>query len=157
MSKRELIEAEVEATNNRIEEIVSAIAQLKDDCDQYSDEFDAILDDDDMMIGSERNTAVVICGITFSRSRILKELDEVAYRTELLNYVDGLRTEDLKGFDELNTEQEELEAKLDDLKDELDENTCPECGEQTKVEMVDQEVGDVIVEEKCCTCCDWRE
>jgi hypothetical protein len=110
MSKRELIEAEVEATNNRIEEIVSEISHLKDDTDKYEDEFDAILDEEE----------VVICGITFSRSRILKELDEVAYRQELLNYVDALRDEDLCGFDELNTEQEELEAKLDDLKDEMD-------------------------------------
>ena len=147
MSKREQIEAEVEATNNRIEEIVSEIAHLKDDTDKYEDEFDAILDEED---------DVVICGITFSRSRILKELDEAGYRQELLNYVDALRDEDLAGFDELETEQEELESKLDDLKDELDD-TCPECGEETRMKMFDDDCGDGMHEEKCCIECDWRE
>jgi hypothetical protein len=64
---------------------------------------------------------VVICGITFSRSAILKDMDPIAYDTELANFFDA------QGFD-IDAEEEE-DSEYDGQPDEHTEwmDFDPDC------------------------------
>lgn len=59
--------------------------------DEAVEQFDEFLD--------EITGEVVILGMTFLPSRILKETDPIAYRESLFNYIDGegIDSDDLEG------------------------------------------------------------
>ena len=66
---------------------------------KYINEYDAETMYDEML---DENGPVMVCGMAFSPSRILKELDSVAYNCGLADYLDacGLTTY----FDEADEE-----------------------------------------------------
>ena|SRR5579859_4351971 len=74
---------------------------------ENTDEYDEVLD---------QEGPVEICGLTFDASRIVKELDETAYRCGMNDYNDGEITE-------LNEEIEALEADLKEAEEEEKEAT----------------------------------
>jgi predicted nuclease with TOPRIM domain len=51
--------------------------------------------------------------LSFSPSDVLREMDPIAYRTGLLDYVDGFDIEDDEEFAELKENLEELESDRD--------------------------------------------
>ena len=70
----------------------------------YEDQFCEMLDEQgDIEIGT----------LSFSPSDVLREMDPIAYRTGLLDYVDGLDIEDDEEFAELKGNLEELESDRD--------------------------------------------
>jgi hypothetical protein len=103
----------------RIDNLENMIADLKNDIENYEidpDEFE-----DSYCEALDCEGSVTVCGIEFEPSNILREMDPTAYRCGLVDYVDGIElTEDDK-YNELVEELEELEAELQDLYDELEE------------------------------------
>jgi len=77
----------------------------------YEDEYCDLLDEED----------VVVCGISFSPSRILQELDPVAYSVGLSDYVDSVDVAHDSRYMDLEGEREEIEEQLSDLADEIEE------------------------------------
>jgi DNA repair exonuclease SbcCD ATPase subunit len=70
----------------------------------YEDQFCEMLDEQgDIEIGT----------FSFSPSDVLREMDPIAYRTGLLDYVDGFDIEDDEEFAELKENLEELESDRD--------------------------------------------
>lgn len=54
-------------------------------------------------------------------SRILSELDPIAYNCGLTDYVDGLEVSEDSDYQELESELEELNSELETLEEELNE------------------------------------
>ena len=63
--------------------------------------------------------AVSVCGIEFDPSRILKELDPIAYRCGLSDFCQCFNIEDTAEYKELSDTIEQLEDELTDLEAEL--------------------------------------
>lgn len=70
-----------DASFESVEEVISYLNDELPDCNQARDAFDEEIDEE----GS-----IDICGIEFYRSDILKNCDETAYRTFLLDWVDSV-------------------------------------------------------------------
>ena len=92
-------------------DIKERIAQLEDeienfeiDPDDYTDQYDAMLDEYDVNIGS----------LSYSGSYVLKEIDPTAYRCGLLDFVDSFDLEDDPKYQALLEELEELQEQLDE-------------------------------------------
>ena len=94
--------------------IVESIEALKHEIENFEpsehvfhDEFDSMLD--------ETNDPVIIAGMTFTPSQILKECDPIAYKEEFNNYVNGLDLSDIEAYRELTDELAELSAELEEM------------------------------------------
>lgn len=76
-------------------------------------EFDDFLDDVE--------SSVVICGMEFQASDILKSCDPVAYRCAKIDYESNYDLDDIEEYNDLKDELESLEEQLSDLENDLDE------------------------------------
>ena len=97
--------------------LVAAIGQLNNkienfeiDPDDHEDDFDEVLDE---------GGAVVVGGCEFLPSRILRELDPVAYRCGLNDYVDSIDLSDDANYCDLCDELADLEAELEEVEEAL--------------------------------------
>lgn len=97
--------------------LVAAIGQLNNkienfeiDPDDHEDDFDEVLDE---------GGAVVVGGCEFLPSRILRELDPVAYRCGLNDYVDSIDLGDDANYCDLCDELADLEAELEEVEEAL--------------------------------------
>ena len=64
---------------------------------------------------------VNICGITYSASRALKNLDPIAYRCSKSDYESNFDLENCAEYIEKRDELEQLQNELEQLQDELDD------------------------------------
>jgi hypothetical protein len=103
----------------RIDNLENMIADLRNDIDNYELDPDDFEDQYCEMLNCEG--PVTVCGIEFEPSDILKEMDPIAYRCGLNDYVDGIELTEDERYNELVEELEELETELQDLYDELEE------------------------------------
>lgn len=88
----------------RIGEIRNELRNFEIDQEKHEESYRECID--------EIDGPVTIAGIKFTASRILEELDPIAYRCGLADYVDGLDVTD-------DSEYRALEAELEELEDEL--------------------------------------
>lgn len=63
----------------------------------------------------DENGPVNVAGLEFYPSRILQELDPIALRCGLIDYVDSLEVDEDEDYRELEEELGDLEAELDEL------------------------------------------
>jgi len=75
------------------------------DPDDYIDSYNELLDEED----------VEICGMSYSTSHVLKEVDPTAYRCGLIDYIDGIDVEENEEYIELVEEKENLEFEIEEL------------------------------------------
>ena len=95
-------------------------SQIELDPDNYEDQFDDMLDE---------SGTVEAGGYSFYPSRILKELDPVAYRCSLNDFVDSVfdvtENDDYKALqdeiDQLKSDIEDLEYDIEDLESEIED------------------------------------
>lgn len=121
----ELLRAEVEMKEHEIRKMQSQIAdkekqqdQIELDPDDYADQFDELLDE---------SGAVDAGGYSFYPSRILKELDPIAYSCSLNDYADFVfdvtENDDYKALqeeiDQLKSDIEDLESEIEDLENQI--------------------------------------
>ena len=86
---------------------------LEVDPDDYTDQFDEMLDE---------SGEVDVVGHKFSVSYILENLDPTAYRCGLLDYIDSTYSiEDLDEYKEIEEKIEDLENHISDLLDQITE------------------------------------
>ena len=64
---------------------------------------------------------VNICGLTYSASSALKNLDPIAYRCSKSDYESNFDLEDCAEYTEKRDELEQLQDELEQLQDELDD------------------------------------
>lgn len=116
----ELLRAEVEMKEHEIRKIKALIAdkekqqeQIELDPDDYEDQFDDMLD--------ESIPEIEIGCLTYSPSRVLKNVDSVAYRCGLVDYIDSLDVEDSDEYRELQEEIDQLKSDIEDLESEIED------------------------------------
>lgn len=63
---------------------------------------------------------VEIMGMSFTASRILEELDPIAFACGLSDYVDGIDKEDNSEYQALQSAVEDLESEIEDLEMDID-------------------------------------
>lgn len=126
----ELLRAEVEMKEQEIRKMQAMIAdkekqqeQIELDPDNYEDQFDESLDDSipEIEIGC----------LTYSPSHVLKNVDPVAYRCSLNDFVDSLDVEDSEQYKALQEEIDQLKSYIEDLEGEIEdlENQITESDE----------------------------
>ena len=114
----ELLRAEVEMKEHEIRKMQAMIAdkekqqdQIELDPDDFADQFADMLNE---------SGTVEAGGYSFYPSRILKELDPVAYSCSLNDYADSVfdvtETDDYKA---LQSEIEDLESEIEDLENQI--------------------------------------
>ena len=94
---------------NRIAEIKKKLYNFEIDPNKHEDSYRECIDE---------QGPVIVAGIKFTASRILEELDPIAYRCGLSDYVDSLDITDDEEYKELESELAELEEELADLESE---------------------------------------
>ena len=116
----ELLRAEVETKKQKIRKMQALIAdkekqqeQIELDPDDYEDQFDESLD--------ESIPEIEIGCLTYSPSHVLKNVDPVAYRCGLNDFVDSLDVEDLDEYKALQEEIDQLQSDIEDLESEIED------------------------------------
>ncbi len=94
-----------------IEEIQEKIECFEANPSDYEDEFDNMLDE----------SPIEILGMSYNPSRILYEVDPIAYRCCLADYVDSLDIEDDKAYIELTGTFEEIDNLIEEIKERIEE------------------------------------
>ena len=125
MKTIELLQAEIQMKEHEIRKMQSQIAdkekqqsQIELDPDDFADQFDDMLDE---------SGTVEAGGYSFYPSRILKELDPVAYSCSLNDYADSVfdvtENDDYKALqeeiDQLKSDIEDLESEIEDLENQI--------------------------------------
>lgn len=93
----------------RIAEVKESIRTFEIDQSKHEEEYKDLIDE---------SGPVMICGMSFTASRILAEIDPTAYRCGLNDYVDSLDVTDDSEYQALEEELAELEAELEALEEE---------------------------------------
>lgn len=96
----------------QIAELRAEIENFERDPDDYTEQYDEFLDE---------FWPVCIGSLEYAASMVLREVDPIAYRCGLLDYVDSLDKDDDPRFRELTERLEELEGELEDAQEEEDE------------------------------------
>lgn len=114
------LKATIEIKDHEIRKLQDQVAaketqqrQIEVDPDDYIDEYDSLLDE---------SGPVDVAGLEFYPSRILYELDPIAYRCGLNDYVDATYSaEDTEEYKALAEEIDFLNDQISDLQDEIDD------------------------------------
>ena len=115
-----LLRAEIEMKEQEIRKMQSLIAdkevqqdQIECDPDDFADQFDEMLDESipEIKIGSLR----------YSPSHVLKNVDPVAYRCSLNDFVDGMDIEDSEEYKALQDEIDQLQSDIEDQENEIED------------------------------------
>jgi len=102
------------ALSERLEDLEDQIDNYEIDPDDYIDEYDDMLDElGDVTIGT----------LSYSASRVLEEIDPVAYRCGLTDYVDSIDLDDIAEYRELVDERDTIQDEIYDI--ELNERRRP--------------------------------
>ena len=92
------------------------------------DNFELDVEDSEVIKAYEESLdcggTVTVCGMEFEPSRILKELDPVAYRCGLSDHTSNMDLNDNEDYKALVSEKEDKESEIETLKDELEENAA---------------------------------
>ena len=119
-NSKELLRAEVEMKEHEIRKMQALIAdkekqqsQIELDPDDYEDQFDEYLD--------ESIPEIEIVCLTYSPSRVLKNVDPVAYRCGLNDFVNSLDVEDSDEYKALQEEIDQLQSDIEDLENEIED------------------------------------
>lgn len=111
MNKEEL-ETRIEKLTETIEQKEEEIKNFELDPDKYEGQYIEMLDSEGTITAG---------GIKFNPSRVLKELDPIAFSCGLNDWIDGLNKEDDETYKELVEELETLDSELEELEEQLEE------------------------------------
>ena len=116
----ELLRAEVEMKEQEIRKMQALIAdkekqqdQIELDPDDYETQFDDMLD--------ESIPEIEIGSLTYSPSHVLKNVDPVAYRCSLNDFVDSLEVEDSDEYEALQEEIDDIQEEIDQLESDIED------------------------------------
>ena len=107
------IESKLSALRLQVSDLESQQEQIELDPDNYEDQFTESLD--------ESIPEIKIGCLTYSPSHVLKNVDPVAYRCGLVDYIDSFDVEDSDEYKELQEEIDQLESDIEDLENEIED------------------------------------
>ncbi|QUD16406.1 hypothetical protein SYGMH1_75 [Escherichia phage vB_EcoM_SYGMH1] len=100
---------QIAALKKQIADLENKIDNFEIDEDKYDENYNEWLD--------EIHGEIMIGNISFLPSRILKELDPIAYRCGFSDYIDSLDIEDDEEYQELQIELGEVKEELSKLEE----------------------------------------
>ena len=106
----EMLESKIDAIKADIENKQSEINSFEYEVSES--DFDSYLDDE----GS-----VVVCGMDFYPSDVLKSCDPIAYRCAKSDYESNYDLDDVEDYCDLKEELDDLESELEDFESELED------------------------------------
>ena len=112
-SQIDSIESKLSALRLQVSDLESQQEQIELDPDDYEDQFDESLD--------ESIPEIEIGSLTYSPSHVLKNVDPVAYRCSLNDFVDSLDVEDSDEYKTLQSEIDQLKSDIEDLESEIED------------------------------------
>ena len=112
-SQIDSIESKLPALRLQVSDLESQQGKIELDPDDYEDQFDESLD--------ESIPEIEIGCLTYSPSHVLKNVDPVAYRCSLNDFVDSLDVEDSDEYKALQDELDQLESDIEDLESEIED------------------------------------
>ena len=120
-----------------------AIQQNKDVAESIQKDMDNFEIDEekyeDMYIDMLDEETVYVCGMAFCPSRILSELDPIAYACGLSDYVNGIDKEDDEDYQSLVNQLEEREEYIEELEAEIEELTEELTELEIELENIDED------------------
>lgn len=113
-----VIQDQIENLEHNIAELNNEIQDKQKEIDSFEYEvsesdFDEFLDDVE--------ESVIIAGMTFYPSDILKSCDPIAYRCAKADYESNYDLDDIEEYNDLKEELEALESKLEEFEGKLEE------------------------------------
>lgn len=112
MNTIQALKDSIESKKEVIATAQSAIDNFEIDESKYEEGYKGLID--------ECTEVIQIMGMSFTPSRVLEELDPIAFACGLSDYVDGIDKSDDVEYQELEAILEELESELIDLENELE-------------------------------------
>jgi hypothetical protein len=105
--------------SNKLEELKEELRRLEIERDHFDV---SVYASDDSYADwiDEIEGEVIICGMSYSASNILREVDPVGYRCIFSDYCDGLEKEDFQEYKDILEKIEEIEGEIEDLEEEED-------------------------------------
>jgi hypothetical protein len=110
---------EVDLLNIDVDELIEDLTKAEGErdgyelnTDDYEEEYKEMLDE---------SGDVDVCGVPFSPSRIIEQLDPTMFRCGLIDYVDCINIEDTSEWQEFNEKCEEIEAEIEGLQEKITE------------------------------------
>jgi predicted nucleic acid-binding Zn-ribbon protein len=120
MKTIELLQAEIQMKEHEIRKLQDQIKDKESqqnsielDPDNYKDQFDDSLDDS--------IPGIEIGCLTYSPSHVLKNVDPVAYRCGLNDFIDSLDVEDSDEYKALQEEIEDIQDEIDQLESDIED------------------------------------
>ena len=113
------LESQIEYLNDQIIEKWEQWGDIVNDIN-YFDPEDHISEEDYEQMLDDCHEMVVIGGLEFYPSTVLKECDPIAYNIGFSEYADSFELEEFPEYRELVDERDSLEAEIEDLKAELE-------------------------------------
>lgn len=118
MSIKEALEGQIVNAESKIKRIESEIKDKQSEIDSFEysctdAEYDEWLDE---VYGD-----VEVCGMTYTSSQALKDLDSIAYRCGKGDYESNYNLDSCGEYTDLQDELEDLEADLESLREDLEE------------------------------------
>lgn len=102
-------EARIDELRDEIEDLQDEINTFEPDEGDFTDQYEELLDEmGDVEIGN----------LSYSPSHVLKNVDPIAYRQGLLDYIDGLDPSEFPEVQEMEERLEELKSELMDIEEE---------------------------------------
>lgn len=99
------------------EELKKQIADLQEQIETFDKEDhlnDAAFDD----FIDETTRDLIILGMSYRASRVLKEIDPIAYKCCKADYADSMELEDFSEYTDLVDELEDLKSQLEEMEEE---------------------------------------
>lgn len=117
---------DVEQKKMDLESLEHELTELKETLAAKQSELDSFELDNDKYAAQwdeclNEGGYVYVAGIAFNPSRVLKELDPIAYRCGLNDYVDGLDKGNDEDYKELSSEVQAIQDTVDNLVSRIEE------------------------------------
>ena len=85
---------------------------------------------------------VIIAGMEYSASQVLKKIDPIAYRAIYDDYVDGLDKEDITQYQNMEEEHQHLSNEIESIQEQIDELENEIEKLQNEIEPLEEEDND---------------
>lgn len=112
-SQIDSIESKLSALRLQVSDLESQQSKIELDPDNYEDQFDETLDNSipEIEIGC----------LTYSPSHVLKNVDPIAYRCGLIDFIDSLDVEDSDEYKALQSEIDDIQEEIDQLQSDIED------------------------------------
>lgn len=82
---------------------------------------------------------MILFGMKYSPSLVLRNIDETAYRTMFNDYKDNL-SKNLKNISEYNTKYDEIQYEIDELQNDIDQRELTIASLEEEIEELEEEI-----------------